>query len=341
MRKHYIDYLRVIAIIAVITIHVTVDFYTKFGEIDNIGWWMSNLFNVASWFCVPLFVMISGTVILGKSIPIIEFYKKKYTRLLPPLIFWNLLFISFNIYKGIDINNLVWSLKIGYFAKGYTAVHLWYLSMFICLMLIAPFINQFLNGEKPTSNDLFILLTVMFFFFFLNGISIFSKEVLSINITWFKTFPWFIAYFIGGFYLDSYADRIRIKNIILLLLITIIILLGSALNYFSITSLGITKDYFVLNNYSPLVFVYSALIFLVVKKNSYCLKYNMIISKISEASFGMYLIHPIYILLLKNAFPSYYSIPIKYIPLSIILTTLASFFSISILRKSHFIRKVC
>ena len=41
MRKYYIDYLRVLAIIAVITIHVTMYFYSQKGEMGrDPGWWV-------------------------------------------------------------------------------------------------------------------------------------------------------------------------------------------------------------------------------------------------------------------------------------------------------------
>ena len=70
MRKHWIDYLRVIAIIAVITIHSTTSFYARFGEIGMLDWWLANLLNSASRFAIPLFVMISGALLLGRDITI-------------------------------------------------------------------------------------------------------------------------------------------------------------------------------------------------------------------------------------------------------------------------------
>ena len=107
MRKHWIDYLRVIAIIAVITIHSTTPFYAKFNEIGMLGWWLANLLNSASRFAIPLFVMISGSLLLGREITIGEFYKKKAVRLLPALFVWNFFYLGLNLlYSGINENDV-------------------------------------------------------------------------------------------------------------------------------------------------------------------------------------------------------------------------------------------
>lgn len=341
IRKNYIDYLRVLAIIAVIIIHVTAFYYNSFGKIESIDWWFSNLLNSASRFSVPLFVMISGAVLLGRSITVIGFYRKRFVRLVPAIIFWNLFFIGFSVYKGMDISGLIWHLKIGLFTDGHAAVHLWYLTMFLCLMLFAPFINQFINGDKPSSKDILILLSITFVFFFLNGISSFTRELLNININWFTTFPWYIAYFLGGYYLDKNGSKLHLKNSSLLISIVTLVLLGAVFNYLVADSLGIIKDYFILSNTGPLVFIISGLIFIFVKNNTNNIKENIVISKISEASFGMYLIHPIFIYIIDELFTSYKLIPLVYIPFIIILTTLCSFIFIYIIRKNNSIRKIC
>ncbi len=54
MRKEYIDYLRTMAITAVIVIHVTGLIYNQFGEISSTtSWWLANILNSASHFAVP------------------------------------------------------------------------------------------------------------------------------------------------------------------------------------------------------------------------------------------------------------------------------------------------
>ena len=344
MRKHWIDYLRVIAIVAVITIHTTTFFYSKFIEIGQLNWWLANLLNSASRFAVPLFVMISGALLLGRNLTIVEFYKKRAIRLLPAIIVWNLFYaglhVGVDLYNGIDIKNLTYHL-LALFADGGAAVHLWYLSMFVCLMLFTPFINIFINGEKPDSANLRILLGLMFLFFFFNGISNVALEIWDVEIIWFKVFPWYIAYFIGGYYLDKYSNHIAIQSTLILFFLASLILIGTVLNYYFITSYKIFEDNLMMINTGPMVFLITVFIFLLVKRNSLVLKKNKFVYSIAESSFGMYLIHPVFLHILKYKLPMYYSNALVYLPLIIFITTIASFFSIISLRKLSIMRKIC
>ncbi|WP_300247440.1 hypothetical protein [Methylovulum sp.] len=139
------------------------------------------------------------------------------------------------------------------------------MSMFACLMIFTPFINKFLIGEKPTPADMLILLGIMFGFFMLNQISTLTHLAFGKPIHWFTIFPWYFAYFIGGHYLDKHSDKIRLSNTAIILLIIMLILLGAVLNYYAALA-GIVKDYFILDNTAPLVFLITFLIFLFVKK---------------------------------------------------------------------------
>lgn len=341
MRKHYIDYLRAIGIIAVITIHVTMHFYSMKGEIGHIGWWLSNLLNSAAKFAVPLFVMISGAVLLGKEINMNEFYRKRAVRLIPAIIFWNFFYLGFRVYsEHMDIGMFIYASKM-LVVNGAAYYHLWYLSMFACLMMFVPFINIFVNGDTPTSTHLLSFLVIVFIFIILKEIAFITLEVKNITIGWFTLFPWYVAYFIGGYYLDRHGDELRIANLVILVLITVIILVGVILNYYVAYSLKIMHDYVIFNQVSPFVFIITLSLFFVGKKNSIFFKENKVISAISDSSFGMYLIHPFFIYILSHQLPDYDSLPLMYIPIAIIVTTLASFCSIIFIRKTVFMRYVC
>lgn len=341
MKKNYLDYLRVVAIFGVITIHVTAIYYYRYGSIDDIGWWLSNVMNAASRFSVPVFVMISGSLLLGRKITIFDFYKGRAVRILPPFIFWNVLFLVFFVEFAPEARSYVSLVKYELIVNGYTAVHLWYLSMFLCLMLFAPFINQFINGEKPTYRDLTILIAVMFFFFVANGLARLAKEFYALDIAWFTAFAWFVAYFIAGHYIDRYADYIRVKGALLIFLIVALIGLGSVFNYYSAKNFGIVKDNLVLGSTGALVFIISASIFLLARNNSAYFRESKIISQVSEASFGMYLIHPIFIFIVEQKIPLSSANPIYYIPITILVTAILSFFSIVIIRKLRVGRQIC
>ena len=342
MRKHWIDYLRVIAIIAVITIHSTTSFYARFGEIGLLDWWLANLLNSASRFAIPLFVMISGALLLGRDITISEFYKKRAARLLPALVVWNLFYAGLDLlYRGINENVAASSLINELFVTGGAAAHLWYLAMFTCLMLLAPFLNIFVNGDKPRAKDMNILLVLVFVFFLINGISQVGLNIWDAEMEWLKTLPWYMGYFIGGFYLDRYSDHIPLRTGLIPYLIAVLVISGAVLNYYFMTSFSALEDNLVMTNTGPLVFLITICIFLLAKRNSLKLRQNRFIAIVAEASFGMYLIHPVFLHLLEWQLPSYYANALIFIPVTICVTTFASLFSIILLRKLAFMRIIC
>jgi len=341
MRKTWLDYLRVIALLAVITGHIIVDFYSRFGEIGQVEWWLSNILDALLRFAVPIFVMTSGAVLLGRSYTMGEFYRKRAVRLIPPTIFWNLVYLGVYVLDGMDKKTLLWTLKALVIVNGFIAPHLWYLSMFICLMIFVPFINKFIIGEKPTARELLVLLGLTFPFFLLNSVAGVADNVYDLTMAWFKIFPWFLVYFIAGYYIDNYSSKIPLKNGLIVTGIVVLTMIGAGLNYYAVSSLGIMKDSFIVNEMSPLVFLISMLVFLLAKNLSHRLVANKVVSAIAAASFGIYLIHEIFNGIFYKILPDYFSHGLIYVPIVIVMTTILSFVSIYLLRKIPFMRALC
>ena len=65
-RQTWLDFLRIIASIAVVRIHVSQQIWYC-TDINSIEWIFSNFFEATSKYGVPVFVMISGAGILGYS----------------------------------------------------------------------------------------------------------------------------------------------------------------------------------------------------------------------------------------------------------------------------------
>lgn len=330
-KKQYIEALRALAVIAVISIHVTVPYYGKFYEISSFGWWVANIFNAGARFSVPLFIMISGAVLLGRVSTVTEFYSKRVLRILPPILFWYSFYLIFS-YITSDSHNFksqLYSLII----EGKPYYHLWYLTMFSFLMIAAPFINMLLIGEKPTQNEVKILLTVFFLFFTMNA---FLKNY---GIAWYKTFPWYIGYFIGGFFIEKYGTQYKRYNYSLIIIISSLTALGALLNYFSISRFDIIKDNFILGSTSPLVFLITFSIYLYAKNN---ISFeHRLIQRVSDASFGMYLIHPVILYFIRHFLFHFNIKPYLSIPITLMVTSLTAFITIEFIRRYRFFRYIC
>lgn len=340
-RKAWLDYLRVFAILAVITGHVIADFYARFGEVGPAEWWLSNVLGFLARSSVPVFVMVSGAVLLGKPYTLDGFYRKRAARLIPPIVFWNLVYLGVYVLEGMDTRTLLWTLKALVIVNGHVAPHLWYLSMFACLMVFVPFVNKFILGEKPTARELAILLGLTFPFFLLNMVASVADNIYDLGMEWFKIFPWFMVYFIAGYYIDNHLPKIRLSNGLLAGAIVLLVAVGAGLNYYAVSSLGIMKNYFINTERGPLLFLISILVFLLAKNLSARLTPNKFILAVAEASFGMYLIHEIFNGIFANVLPDYYSRGLVYIPLVPALTAVLSFVSIYLLRKIRLMRAVC
>lgn len=342
-REIWIDYLRCMALLGVIIIHTTAPYYAKFESINFYDWWFSNILNALSRFSVPVFIMISGAVLLGKNYEVKDFYIKRGVRLLLPFIFWSTAYMVFDYLYGHYSPVM---LAENFIFSGKASGHLWYLTIIIWLMFFTPFINNFINGKKISYNDFVYMTAVFCLFMILNQISTMGNNIYGYKIDWnIKSFYLYICYFILGYYLRLFYERIPIGNILPLFISSIIIAFASFMNYYSVSNLQICKDWLILDNVGILNFIVSLSIFHVFSINRYKFRRCKIISSIASASFGIYLIHIIIYRILSSIIPVAISsqtghYPVIDIILSTAFTFCFSYFIIVLLRKIKWFRKV-
>ena len=212
--------------------------------------------------------------------------------------------------------------------------------MYICLMFFAPFINSYIIGEKPTLEEVVYIFFTFSLFMSLNQISTIGREVFDIKMTWFKLFPWYIGYFIMGYFIDTYCDKIPISNKIIIFILGCILSLSCILNFYSASTLGIVKDYLILSNTGILTFIVTISIFYLFSKNRNKFSNNYLISKLASMSFGIYLIHLFFLALFRKKITYYVNEPIVGLPLLIAMTFVFSYLTISILTKTKWFKAV-
>ena len=123
------DALRSIAMLMVILLHST-SMYIEKGLNENfvsVEFWYANLINSLSRVCVPTFIMISGRFLLGRDEGFFLSYKKRATKLIPPLVIWTIVYLVYAHYSdNVPIKSLI--LKIIY---GKPYYHILYLYMLV------------------------------------------------------------------------------------------------------------------------------------------------------------------------------------------------------------------
>jgi surface polysaccharide O-acyltransferase-like enzyme len=132
----WIEVGRIMAIVAVIAIHVVSPLVTRPGHPES--WWLGNLVQSTSRWSVPVFVMISGALILRsrRTAQLGEFYRRRLRRLGIPMVFWIAAFLTF----GHLVSNTPPTLHdaLVSVAAGRPYYHLWFLFVIGGLAIIAP-----------------------------------------------------------------------------------------------------------------------------------------------------------------------------------------------------------
>ena len=105
--------------------------------------------------CVPLFVLLSGSLLLQKKEDYKTFFRKRLGRLLLPWFFWTMVYVGISLYT-LPPTDTVSILKL--FLKTITSF--WFLPMIVGLYLITPALRIFVHSARLKD----ILLIVVFWF---------------------------------------------------------------------------------------------------------------------------------------------------------------------------------
>jgi len=333
-RSLSLDYIRILAILFVIMIHTTSDFI-EFDTSSSSYLW-GNIFDSMSRAGVPLFVMVSGALMLdeGKNITIKKIFSKYILNILFLFIIWSC-FYAFvhsakNIFEGktVKISRIIEQVVSGEF-------HMWYLIMIIELYIIVPILKLFVKKDKAIYIK--YLITISLFSFLPVLFSSLSEscgvfEALSRQIRRFEyeflgVFP---TYFITGWYIKNIGIKhTKIVYLMSVFSLIIIILLVQLTG----------KSGGAYSNSNILVYLYSLGIFTFINRVCENKSGTEITKNLSNLTFGIYIIH-VFVLNVINILYK----PVDITPLSIFvkfsLTSVISFIVTYIISKIPGLRKL-
>lgn len=135
------DVAKGIAILAVITIHVTGNRSRQIAVEGSQFWWWLRYINLAAAFAVPCFLLISAwlwTISLERKSDLWEFVKTRFVSLAHPYLLWSLIYITFRTRAGASEPWPSLS-RIGFeLSFGKSAYHLYFMVLIAQLILIVP-----------------------------------------------------------------------------------------------------------------------------------------------------------------------------------------------------------
>ncbi len=324
-REYAFDILRVIAMIMVITIHVSNVYSRSFGVIGDKSFIISLIFNTVSRISVPIFIMISGALLLDRSFDLKK-YLKRIIKFIILIIVWDIIYLLWEWkYLGITYDQLYKLLLNPYRA------HLWFLYTIVLLYALQPVLRIILNKCNKTAK--YILLIA---WFILSTACMLNHTIANI----FTIFS-YIGFFIVGKYLYDFIKNndLRKYNILFILVMIICFTTSILLNYFSSMKYNMFYNlYFAYR--TPFIILASFSFYALVISNYRKDSLNKVIMKLSDLSFGVYLIHGIFLDITIRTF-TYQSINALVGIISfVIMIFIASIISVFILKKIKGIRYI-
>jgi len=281
MEKNYfwVDFIKAIAAFAVIILHVCVPVVYHFENQST--WQAANFYESFVRFSVPVFVMVSGVLLLNKNEELTLFLRKRFSRLLFPFIFWSFVYLFLKMDYNLQIKELVLyslkQLKIG------TEFHLWYIYMLIGLYLFIPILSKW-TVNAPKKEMIYFL--SIWAFVILVSLPIFNKIYTKID---FRYFTGYMGYLVLGTFLHRFIHK-KLRWLGFLLF-----LFGGLITIFVTYFLSLKSNSFDGRFYDFLGFnvvIASIGVFLLCKdmvvKNKF---FKKAVGTISKYSYGIYLSH--------------------------------------------------
>lgn len=301
-RKSWIDCARVCAIFCVVLCHAVENFYGSVirgeAQVGAALWLAENTLFTLGRLGVPLFLAISGALLLGRDLTPGRFYKKSLLPLLVTTEIWivlNDLFVC--AFQGIPFQ---WSDLISEmcFLRTLELSHMWYMPMILGVYLALPFLSMAARAVKDVKAFFLPYLVGILAFLVIPTINVFLTEAVPGGETLkFKLELDFMGgvyglYLFGGYFIVRYRVLERIKGGYLFLTGVAAFLLNTAGQYYLYIN-EYYKSSKLLWYSSLFIFVMGMLLFEGIRRSmdGFTAQVPGAVEVIARCSFGIYLLH--------------------------------------------------
>ncbi len=319
--------------------HVAAPILSETGTPCGPLWWTANLATAAASLCVPLFVVVSGSLLIeeARNLTCGRFYSKR-CKLVFPLIFWTALYI---IVRVLSPEQTGWLAYLCDIFKGIPYYHLWYLYMLPGLYAITPLLAKYSKNVDPANRISWLAAILLLSSGFSMSLRCAGGEAYHSILTRFIPY---LGYYMAGYELSRREFKKISKRITAGIAVASVgaIILTSRIVW---SRAGCDYATLVYVSLSPFVITYTLSFFLLIRSQfeasgySDCLM-NKLIYAAAASAFGIYAVHPLLLRLLAVLkIPGDALHPVVAVPAVTVLVFAWSFLAVMGIRKVPFLRK--
>jgi surface polysaccharide O-acyltransferase-like enzyme len=299
------DLIRTLGIIFVIMLHSSNEALQS-QSLPASYWWTGAVYKTLSLSCVPLFVMLSGALLLQPSKlnePIRVFLKKRVSRIGFAFTFWTAFYIAWGFYTtqhSVTLGDVGQSVLKSTLTGAY--YHFWFIYLIAGLYLITPIIRVIVSN----ANSRIVLRYLILLWF--AGVAVLPiiqlASGLVVNSTLFAVGGW-----IGYYILGTYLQKMKLRSSILYAMLGstfVWTLAGVWLMNYPLSSMG--QNYFFFDYLSANAIIGSVALFMILLKFSYDwpgsshMVLKNVVQAISRNTLPIYLFHIIILESLQRGF---------------------------------------
>lgn len=331
------DVLRIIAALAVVLLHTSGQKYID--SYPSIEWDVRNICDSLVRWAVPIFVMISGALFLDskKTIKTKKLYSRNITRIILIFAFWSVIYA---VYAGDDKGILF---MFGRMIKG--PFHFWFLKMIIGLYITVPIVRAITANKKLEQYFLCLsFLTAFLIPMIFPLMGYISDEAKEYAVNYYNEFgikiaSGYVGYFVLGHYLTSNVIKKTTKRVIYFLGILSVVAVCILTDF--VSNRAGTPDMVFYDNVNVFTLFEATALFIFIKDIKIAPKYQPFIINSSKLSLGIYIVHPLVMVILLDLwkFDSAFLNPVYFIPIYALIIFLISYCVSYVLTRIPIIKK--
>ncbi len=333
------DVIRALAILFIVTVHVSVPVCREPSLFGSFAWWTANVFGSIARIGVPLFFMLSGRFLLApnREESLSTFFRRRGSKVLIPFLSWGV----FYLFLKHHWEGQAFSAKhvIGEIIQGPVYLHFWFFYVLFGLYLVTPLLRVLVRNLDKVTAKYFLAL-----WFAVNGVLPVVTRFSGLNFGIdFVVVNVYTGYFVAGALLK---DLPVVRHRVLLGALTVVSVAAGAVGSRWASSPASFDEFFVVNG-APNVIISSVSLYLLLGSfegsfrslsGSHWIRLSAVLSR---HSFGIYLVHPFILQLLRTRWhwlrPEYF--PLLNIPFSVLVVIVISLTLSALLRRTPLLNR--